>query len=330
MFDSLSYNESVFLNTLGSDGSPAPANFISDIERKSTLDTFMKEKARYWALVAYTENMLDNWESIIADRLQVPCFYAIHDKDIDKDGHLRKTHVHINLVFPNTTTRNAAIVLVNQLSRPGCRCCSTAQVIVNIKSVYDYCIHNTVSSKHKYQYPVDARICINNFEIGLYEQVSCADKISMVAEITQDIIDYNIISIVQLFQFVIKFKDSSYLPVYTGYISYFDKICKAAAFEIKTYGHIRYIDEVQFINNRTGEILLSEASASDENNTSREAPASDENNTSSKAPASDVNNTSSEAPASDENDTSSRGPAFDDNALNGSAVNLIKAAFQIH
>ena len=255
MFDQLSYTETVFLNSLGSDGTPAPANFVSDIERKSTLDTFMKEKARYWALVAYAENMIDNWESVIADRLQVPCFYAVHDKDIDKEGNLRKTHVHINLVFPNTTTRNAAITLVNQLSKPGCRCCSTAQVIVNIRSVYEYAIHNTEGSKHKYQYPESVRHCINNFEIGLFEQVSSADKIDMVAELTQDIIDYNITTVTQLFQFVCKFKSSSYLPIYTGYISYFDKMCKAAAYEIKTFGRIRYIDDMEFINNRTGELL---------------------------------------------------------------------------
>ena len=66
----------------------------------------MSEKAKYWTCILYPESMVDDWQDKICDILQVPFAYCIHDKD--KDGHDgdRKIHVHVEIAFPNTTTKN--------------------------------------------------------------------------------------------------------------------------------------------------------------------------------------------------------------------------------
>ena len=62
-----------------------------------------KEKARYWTAVMYPENMIDDWKEEIADLIQMPGAYCVHDKDLDDKKEGRKVHVHIIIVFSNTT-----------------------------------------------------------------------------------------------------------------------------------------------------------------------------------------------------------------------------------
>ena len=86
-------------------------------------------KARYWCGVLYPENMVDEWQDKIGDLLQLPYAYCIHDKDKDKQGNLRKTHVHLILVFPNTTTYNHALNVYQSLSKEGIVACNTVQAL---------------------------------------------------------------------------------------------------------------------------------------------------------------------------------------------------------
>lgn len=75
-------------------------------------------KARYWWAVLYPENMVPDWESRIGDIVQVPYAYAAHTLDKDSKSEHRKDHVHLILVFGNTTTYKHAMEVFNLLSAP--------------------------------------------------------------------------------------------------------------------------------------------------------------------------------------------------------------------
>ena len=72
--------------------------------------------AKYWVGVGYPESMRPDWKEVIGETLQLPYAYCVHDKD--KTGHNgdRKEHVHIMIVFPNTTTYKHALSVMNGLS----------------------------------------------------------------------------------------------------------------------------------------------------------------------------------------------------------------------
>ena len=55
----------------------------------------MAEKAKYWVGVCYLENMIKSWKDDIADVVQVPFAYCVHDEDKTSDGEERKKHVPI-------------------------------------------------------------------------------------------------------------------------------------------------------------------------------------------------------------------------------------------
>lgn len=139
-------------------------------------------KARYWWAVLYVENMIAGWEQEIADLLQVPFAYCIHDADIDEKGGFRKEHVHLILVFPNTTTYNHALTVFKLLGEDAVNTCKQ---VIGIRHAYDYLIHDTDAcrEKGKHLYDPEERVCGNNFDIGAYEQLSVEDKRQMLKEL---------------------------------------------------------------------------------------------------------------------------------------------------
>lgn len=154
---------------------------LTDDEKQQLAKQYLK-KARYWWAVLYPENMIEGWEDEIAQKIQLPYAYCIHDQDLDKAGDLRKKHVHLLVVFPNTTTYKNALSVFKEL---GEKACNTCEKVISVRNAYDYLIHDTDDCRRrkKHQYGPDERITGNNFDIGSYEQISAADKQRMLKEL---------------------------------------------------------------------------------------------------------------------------------------------------
>ena len=184
----------------------------------------VKGKARYWCAVLYPENMREDWEAVIGDVLGVPYAYCYDDKDMlakykakkELEGHdSRKLHVHCIIAYANTTTYNAVYNLFLRLSRPGCKCLAWVEPVLNVRSMYEYLIHNTETARKmgKYQYDPSERITGNNFDIGSFEQFSKADKLAMSKEICQAIIDNNITNFADLYIYIVNNYNNEYFEL---------------------------------------------------------------------------------------------------------------------
>ena len=194
-----------------------------------------KLKARYWSSILYPENMIDDWQEVIGDVLQLPYAYCIHDKDFlaeyqGKKGeeYQRKVHVHLIIAFNNTTTDSSALDLVNCLSKHNCKCASTIQMVKQVRNAYEYLIHNTETSikQKKYAYSPSERICGNNFDIGQYEQLALADKKRMRKELSMDIISYQFVNYLDFYSHVVSNYDDEYEDIVTTYSGHFERLTK--------------------------------------------------------------------------------------------------------
>lgn len=185
-------------------------------------------KSRYWWAVLYPENMLPDWEVKIADLVQVPFAYCVHDLDHDSQSDHRKDHVHCILVFSNTTTYNHAFKIFDQLSLAGAHALNTIQACVSVRYCYDYLIHDTETCRAsgKYQYPTCSRITGNNFDIGCYEQLSLEEKQLMRDEISDFVIDHKIMNYALLYMQVVESFPPEYKNVLSSYSSHFERLCK--------------------------------------------------------------------------------------------------------
>lgn len=190
--------------------------------------------SRYWWAVMYPENMVDNWESKISNLIQYPCCYIIHDKDLRKEEkEERKLHIHIIIAFPNTTTYNHALNVLSRLFASGKNAIpnNRFEACINVAHCYDYLIHNTndCRKKKKHLYNITERIPVNNFDIGLYEQITLQQKFSIMRELSKLIRDNMIYNFDDFMCFVEDHypDDLVYTSVCFQYSAYFERRTKA-------------------------------------------------------------------------------------------------------
>nr|CRY98094.1 hypothetical protein [uncultured prokaryote] len=185
-------------------------------------------KARYWWAVLYPENMVPDWENRIGDIVQVPYAYAAHTLDKDSKSEHRKDHVHLILVFGNTTTYKHAMEVFNLLSAPGKKALNTCEACVNIRHCYDYLIHDTETCRKegKHQYDPDHRVTGNNFDIGAYEALSQAEKAEMSQEIAALIIGKKITNLADCYIIVMDQFGGDYFQVFQANNAFYDRLCR--------------------------------------------------------------------------------------------------------
>lgn len=185
-------------------------------------------KARYWVGVLYPENMIDDWEDEINAKLQIPFAYCKHYKCLDKEGQPRPKHVHIMVVFANTTTYNHAMNTFKKLEKDGCKAINKCERVQGVRWMYEYLIHNTEDAikKKKHQYDPSERITGNNFDIGLYEQISLADEEDIINAIC-NIIELNqFTNFYDIDKYIRENGDVEYKRIFRRHQSYFNNIVK--------------------------------------------------------------------------------------------------------
>lgn len=198
-------------------------------------------KTRYWVAVLYPENMIDTWEEDIGDIVQLPYAYCFHDISKDTKSEHRKDHVHMILVWPNTTTYKSALAVFNALSKHGKNCLSTCQRCISIRGSYDYLIHDTETcrKKGKELYPKENRITGNNFDIGAYEQLDLCVKNEMLKEMCDMIMKEGFVNFGDFYMHVVtNLDDFNYFDLLKTYSGLFERLTKSNW--QKMTGHYNY------------------------------------------------------------------------------------------
>lgn len=206
------------------------------------------QKAKYWWAVLYPENMLPTWQDDISDILQLPFAYCIHDKDLLKDGdESRKEHIHLIIVFPNTTTYRHAMETFNLLSALGERCLNTCKKVISIRQSFKYLIHDTdeCRKKGKHQYSRSEIIEGNNFDIGAYEQIGTEEKQKIRRELSWEVINNQFYDYTSFYTYVVSNFDSEYENIVVTYQGHFDKLCKGVYYKLQKYEQIRQREEAK-------------------------------------------------------------------------------------
>lgn len=208
---------------------PKKKDSIKDEQNNNSITT----KARHWVAIGWLENMRPDWQDVIGGLLQYPYCYVVHDKDVDSEGKPRNRHVHIMVSYGNTTTYKSALALFRQLNAPGREAFNTAFKVNNVRHMYEYLIHNTddAKKKKKHRYDASERVCGNNFDIGLLEQISQADKDRIVNELEDLILDNYIRTYRQFLLYVKNNYDSEYRKVLRSYSGHFDRLIKGNWYE---------------------------------------------------------------------------------------------------
>lgn len=93
-------------------------------------------KKRNWSFIGYPESLPNNWKDIIAQTGLPFAISPLHDKDLDKDGNLKKPHYHVILCYDGPTTyKNVCSLVCEQLGQP------RPQVVESVRGYYHYFTH---------------------------------------------------------------------------------------------------------------------------------------------------------------------------------------------
>lgn len=190
-------------------------------------------KNRTWQAILYPENMITDWKDRIDDIVQLPFAYCVHDKGLELEDlqEERKIHLHLILVWPNTTTFRSAMTVFGYLSAAGKNCIGRVEPVIWHERAYKYLIHDTDKARKqgKYQFDPAERITGNNYDIGAYIQVSTLERNEMFDDLTDFILDNGIINFaefVQLSREAFMERKEVAREVIRGYSGYFEKLIK--------------------------------------------------------------------------------------------------------
>lgn len=186
------------------------------------------EKSKYWVGVLYPENMIPQWQDKVAETVQLPCVYCVHDKCVDTAGNPRKVHVHMMIVFRNTTTYKHALSVFNMLSAEGKTAVNTIKRVLGVRNMYNYLIHDTEDcrKKRKHLYDKAERVECNGFDIGVYEQLSQDEKEDMLDEMCEAIMENGFTNFYECFAFVKSNYDKAYVRVFRQHSGFFERLAR--------------------------------------------------------------------------------------------------------
>lgn len=107
----------------------------------------MSTRQRTFLGVFYPESAPENWREVIAGWM-VPALVILHDRDVDKEGEVKKPHYHILLMFSGKKTLTQVRELMQELGA------DRVQVAYDTKGSARYLRH--LDQAEKVQYPLEA------------------------------------------------------------------------------------------------------------------------------------------------------------------------------
>lgn len=101
-------------------------------------------KKRHWAFILYPESAPADWKETIEKTGLKVAISPIHDKDVTKDGELKKAHHHIIVSYNGPVTYENVKSLTDSLGQP------IPQIVENVGGYYRYLWHDEAQNKAVY------------------------------------------------------------------------------------------------------------------------------------------------------------------------------------
>lgn len=165
-------------------------------------------------MVLYPESAPINWKDILQEKGIQCAISPLHDKDVNPDNTIKKSHYHIILAFEGPTTYKNVCSICEDLNQP------IPKPLESIRGYYRYFTHK--DNPEKYQYNEQLICTINGFDISNYAELSSTEVLSILKSINILIRDNNIIEYCDLIDLLQDNEDMyfNFLDVATNHTFY--------------------------------------------------------------------------------------------------------------
>lgn len=160
---------------------------------KSQKTTDKNTRSRNWTLIVYPDSAPKNWIEILNDMHIEYVVSPLHDKDINADETIKKSHYHLLLMFGGVKSYEQVLEITAMLN------CTRPERCHNAKALVRYMIH--ADNPEKAQYSVSDIISHGGVDIAELLRPSASERYSIINEMItyvqensiteiQDLIDY--------------------------------------------------------------------------------------------------------------------------------------------
>lgn len=150
-------------------------------------------RTRNWTFMVYPDSAPENWREIL-DEFHVPWIESpLHDKDVDPNGEIKKSHWHVMVLFPSKKSYDQIREITLKLNSPN------PQKVANIKGMVRYFAH--MDNPEKFQYLKTDIIGHSGADPSIYLTVNAGERYQLIKEMIeyvkeneidelQDLVDY--------------------------------------------------------------------------------------------------------------------------------------------
>lgn len=170
------------------------------------------KRSLYYATIIYEESVKENWKQLLEDT-HIPCLISpLHDKDLDKDGAIKKVHRHILFLYESLKSKEQAQEIVNAIGGVGC------ESVICPKSYAQYLSHQNAPDKAQYN-PNDIIALSGANEYLENIIINSINKYDVIAEIILFCQENDVDCFADIVEYALEFQQQWFIVLTTSYSS---------------------------------------------------------------------------------------------------------------
>ncbi len=169
-------------------------------------------RTRSWTFILYPESAPSNWREVLDELFIEWVESPLHDKDVNEDGEIKKSHWHILLMFPSVKSSEQVLEITEMLNA------TVPQRAMSAKGVVRYMIH--IDNPEKFQYKKSELISHGGADIAELLRPTSSDRYELIKEMIIFIRDNDIREMKDLLDYAIEKRFDDWFPLLSDNSAY--------------------------------------------------------------------------------------------------------------
>jgi len=170
-------------------------------QKKSTGE----KRGRHWSFIVYPESAPPNWRDIVDD-LHIEWIESpLHDKDVDGDGEIKKSHWHVLVMFDGLKSYEQIKEITDKVNAP------SPQRAASAKGLVRYMIH--LDNPEKYQYNRADIVGHGGADVPEMLRSTSSMRYQLIAEMVAYVHAETVTEFIDLMGYAIEHRPDDWLPL---------------------------------------------------------------------------------------------------------------------
>jgi hypothetical protein len=163
------------------------------------------DRARHWVIIVYPESAPIHWRSILDGKHMPWVESPLHDKDINADGEIKKSHYHVLLMFEGKKSFEQIKAFSDRLNAP------IPQKVASVKGLVRYMVH--MDNPEKHQYDKGKIIGHGGADVAELLKPTSADRYTLIREMREHVTTHVVMEFCDLFDYAAENRFDDWFPL---------------------------------------------------------------------------------------------------------------------